>query len=125
MQRSKLLLQMKIFKYILFFVGLSIISCKTQTADKTETFKVWGNCEKCKATIEKSLDNTNGVVEKNWDVESTLMTVKFDTTKTSLETIQQAIAKSGYDNDGFFGDDYAYGNLQSCCQYERKPFELK
>ena len=53
------------------------------------------------------------------------MTVKFDTTKITLDGIQQLIAKSGYDNDGYYGDDYAYGKLQDCCQYERKPFELK
>ena len=53
------------------------------------------------------------------------MTIKFDTAKISLEGIQQLIANSGFDNDGFYGDDYAYGKLPDSCQYERKPFELK
>ncbi len=53
------------------------------------------------------------------------MTVKFDTTLVTLDAIEQAIAKSGYDNDGYYGDDYAYGKLEACCQYERKPFEIK
>lgn len=115
---------MKSLHYILFFLTLSLISCKTETSVKTETFKVWGNCEKCKVTIENSCA-ADGVIEKNWNIESTLMTVKFDTTKITLDHIQQLIANSGYDNDGYYGDDYAYGKLAACCQYERKPFELK
>ena len=115
---------MRSLYYILFFLSLGLFSCKTQTAEKTEIFKVWGNCEKCKATIEGAVA-VDGVTEKNWEPESTLITVKFDTTKISLDGIQQLIAKAGYDNDGYYGDDYAYGKLQDCCQYERKPFELK
>ena len=52
-----------------------------------------------------------------------LITVKFDTTKVRLNDLQQLISKSGYDNDKYFGDDYAYGKLEDCCQYERKPFD--
>lgn len=115
---------MKPAYYILFFLTLGMFSCKTGTSEKTETFKVWGNCEKCKVAIETAC-NLDGVSEKNWNVESTLMTVKFDTTKITLDGIQQSIAKAGYDNDTYYGDDYAYGKLPSCCQYERKPFELK
>ncbi len=99
-----------------------LFSCTTNSPLKTETFKVWGNCEKCKKTIE-SASGIEGVTEKKWDVESKLMTVTFDTTKVKLEQIQQIIAKSGYDNDKYYGDDYAYDKLESCCQYERKPFE--
>jgi copper chaperone CopZ len=82
---------MRLLYYIIFFLSLGLFSCKTQTAEKTETFKVWGNCEKCKATIESSIA-VDGITEKNWDTESTLMTVKFDTTKITLDGIQQLIA---------------------------------
>lgn len=115
---------MKFLFYTLFLLTIGLVSCKTGSPEKTEVFKVWGNCEKCKATIEASV-NVDGVTEKDWNVESTLMTVKFDTTKITLDGIQQLVAKSGYDNDAYYGDDYAYGKLPACCQYERKPFELK
>jgi mercuric ion binding protein len=115
---------MKPAYYILFLLALGMFSCETRTPEKTETFKVWGNCEKCKVTIEAAC-NVDGVTEKNWNVESTLMTVKFDTTKITLNRIEELIAKAGYDNDGYYGDDYVYGKLESCCQYERKSFELK
>jgi len=115
-----------LYTSIIIVVSLILFSCKTGTtsAEKTESFKVWGNCEKCKKTIEDA-STMDGVLEKNWSPESTLMTVKFDTTKVSLDEIERAIAKAGYDNDKYYGDDYAYGKLESCCQYERKPFELK
>lgn len=115
---------MKSIFYILFFTTFCLFSCKNASTEKTETFKVWGNCEKCKVTIEAACA-VDGVIEKNWSAESTLMTVKFDTTKIRLNGIQELIAKVGYDNDGYYGDDYAYGKLPDCCQYERKPFEMK
>lgn len=115
-------------KYLFCLLLISILgfnSCKTaSTPEKTATFKVWGNCEMCKKTIEGSCA-VDGIKEKDWNIESKLMTVKFDTTMVTLDEIQQLIAKVGYDNEVYFGDDYAYGKLESCCQYERRPFELK
>ncbi len=107
---------------ITFILGL--FSCTQSTSVKTATFKVWGNCEKCKKTIETAVA-IKGVSEKDWNVESKLMTVSFDTTLVSLDEVEQLIAKAGYDDDMYYGDDYAYGKLESCCQYERKPFDLK
>ena len=107
-----------------FVVEEYLYSLRRKKKDVIVEIKVWGNCEKCKKTIEGAV-NMDGVVEKNWSPESTLMTVKFDTTKVSIDKIQKAIALAGYDNDKYYGDDYAYGKLEACCQYERKPFELK
>ena len=115
---------MKSVYSILFLLVLVVISCKTGSPQKNETFKVWGNCKKCKHTIENAC-NVEGVIEKDWNIDSKLMTVKFDTTKITLINIEELIAKAGYDNDGYYGNDYAYGKLATCCQYERKPFELK
>lgn len=115
-------------KSLLAFTIISIIgitACNTVSSpEKTATFKVWGNCEKCEKTIESSCA-IDGVKEKDWNVESKLMTLKFDTTKVTLDELQQLIAKVGYDNDAYYGDDYAYAKLESCCQYERKPFEAR
>jgi copper chaperone CopZ len=114
-------------KVVAIFLGsllLMLSSCKNEGAQKTEIFKVWGNCDQCKATIEKSI-SVDGVQEKNWNEDSKLMTVKFDTTKITINGIKKLIANSGYDNEQYFGDDYAYAKLPDCCQYERRPFELK
>jgi periplasmic mercuric ion binding protein len=85
----------------------------------TETFKVWGNCGMCERTIEKAA-KVEGVSVANWDKTTKLITVSFDTSKTSLDQIQKSIAASGYDNDKYRADDVAYNNLHGCCQYDRK-----
>jgi mercuric ion binding protein len=114
---------MKSNSFILLVLSLLFFSCQKGVPTKTETFKVWGNCEKCKTTIETSC-TVDGVKEKNWNVDSKLMTVTFDTTVITLNAIQELIAKSGYDNEAFYANDYAYNKLESCCQYERKPVDL-
>ncbi len=85
-------------------------------------FKVWGNCEMCKETIESSL-NTEGVKSADWNTESKQIRVEYDSTKISLDAIQQRIAATGYDNIKYNGSDSAYAALPECCQYTRKPKE--
>lgn len=114
----------KNLNYLLILLLATIIACKNTSTETTSSFKVWGNCEQCKSTIESSC-NVNGVVQKDWNVDSKIMTVTFDTAKIKLHAIQKLIAKSGYDNDGFIGDNTAYSNLVECCQYDRKSTDLK
>ena len=83
------------------------------------TFKVWGNCEMCKETIEGSL-NVDGVSKADWSPETKAMDVSYDTTKISLDQIQKNIASVGYDNEKYKGDDAKYSALPECCQYNRK-----
>lgn len=83
------------------------------------TFTVWGNCGMCKQTIEKSL-KMDGVQKADWNIDAKIMTVSYDTSKISLQTIQQAIVDAGYDNVSAKGNDAAYAKLHECCQYERK-----
>jgi mercuric ion binding protein len=85
----------------------------------TSTFKVWGNCEMCKETIEGSLKE-EGVYSSNWNTESKMIEVVYDSSKISLDQIQKNIASVGYDNEKYKGDDKAYSNLPGCCQYDRK-----
>ena len=88
------------------------------SATQTETFQVLGNCGMCKRTIEKSATQA-GAASANWDVEKDLLTVSFDPAKTSVDVIQKAVARSGYDNVGYKAPDEAYNDLHGCCQYDR------
>src|SRR3569832_1607419 len=122
-------MKMKIRKWIsMLCSAVIIISCNNnpETATQssttqdskgiaTSTFKVWGNCEMCKETIEKSLE-VEGVVKANWDVDSKIMTVHYDSQKVSLDEIQKNISLAGYDNEKYKGDDKAYSALPECCQ---------
>ncbi len=86
---------------------------------KTETFKVYGNCNMCKATIEGALKKKDGILSKNWDVKAKTLTVTYATDKISIKKIGEKVAAAGYDNEYATAPDNAYNNLHSCCKYER------
>lgn len=112
---------MKTFKLPLLLI-LSLFTVKVSFAQNSiskETIKVWGNCGSCKKHIEKAAKSA-GALTANWNEDSKKLNVSFNPEKTSSITIQQAIAKAGYDTQDFKGDDKAYGNLDPCCQYDRK-----
>ncbi|HWY12607.1 MAG TPA: heavy-metal-associated domain-containing protein [Bacteroidia bacterium] len=115
-------------KSFLIFIAIAAIFIAGCNGNRSATAEysvhVWGNCEKCKATIEKSCD-LKGVSEAVWNVDSKLLKLKLDTSQISLNTVLEAVAKAGYDNEKFYADDYSYGALQACCQYERRPFDSK
>jgi periplasmic mercuric ion binding protein len=77
-------------------------------------------CDMCKETLEKAMAYEKGVKESNLDVDSKILTVKFDPKKTSLEKIRAVIVKTGYDADGIIADEKAYNNLDACCKKDVK-----
>jgi copper chaperone CopZ len=106
--------------FIAILVTVILFSCNGGSKTVVEkTAHVYGNCEKCKATIEKAA-KIKGVEKADWNIDSKLITLKFDSLQTSQDDILKAIAAAGYDNDDYTGDDYAYQKLPDCCHYERK-----
>jgi mercuric ion binding protein len=83
------------------------------------SFKVWGNCETCKENIETAA-RIKGLTFCDWNTDTKVCTVTFDSRETNVDAIQKVIADAGYDNMGYKGNDKAYAELASCCQYERK-----
>ncbi len=98
---------------------LSVITQSVGGSNLRSTFKVWGNCEMCKDAIENSL-RADGISEANWDMDTKLISVTYDTTQINLDGIEKSIAAVGYDNVKYNGDDKAYENLPGCCKYDRK-----
>lgn len=84
-----------------------------------ETFKVSGNCEMCKSTIETAAKSLPGVNVANWNIETQELHISFNEEKSSLSDIHKAIAKSGYDTEHETATKDAYDNLPACCQYTR------
>ena len=125
---------MKTSQYILIaFIALAITSCGNKAESETvetstvvanglanSTFKVWGNCEMCKETIEGSL-KVEGVTKADWSTETKMISVTYYKKKITLYQIQKNIALVGYDNENYKGDDKTYSELPECCQYDRKP----
>lgn len=86
---------------------------------KTETIKVAGNCGMCAKTISKAATKA-GATKAAWDEETKVLTVSYDGAKTNNDAIQKQVAAAGYDTEKYAGDEKAYSNLHSCCQYEGK-----
>lgn len=110
---------LKIFSIASILILISAILFAQGNAIKKETFKVWGNCGMCKKNIEGAA-KTAGAKFASWNTETKMMTVKFSDDKSSVKSIQSAIAAKGYDTEMFKGDDKAYEELEPCCQYDRK-----
>ncbi len=85
----------------------------------TEIFVVYGNCNMCKKRIESSLVALEGVHEAKWDVDTKVMTLKYDDNKVALDDVKKKIAISGHDTDKYKATDESYEDLPGCCQYDR------
>jgi copper chaperone len=53
-------------------------------------------CDKCVQRVEKALRSVNGVTEVRVDLKAARATVTFDTTKTHIPEMHDALLKSGY-----------------------------
>lgn len=108
------------FKNIMLatFILLSIaVNAQIKNA-KTETVKIYGNCGMCETKIENA-GNIKKVAKVDWDQDSKMATLTYDTTKTNSDEILKRIALAGYDSDKFLAPDDVYDNLHGCCQYDR------
>jgi copper chaperone CopZ len=90
-----------------------------QDTKKTETFKVYGNCDMCKETMEGALKKKDGVLKKDWDKKTKMMTLTYDESKITLTQIKQKLADVGYDTDEIQAKDEVYNKLHKCCHYKR------
>ena len=100
---------------ILAFVFTSNTNAQSATT-KTETIKVSGNCEMCKARIEKAA-KIDGVTKAEWSEKTKTLTATFNPAKTSIDAIGKKVAAAGHDNDKAKATDVAYNKLPSCCKY--------
>lgn len=112
----------KILMVLMIFT--TVTSCESQIKNsKTATVKIYGNCGMCKKTIEKAA-NEKGIAQADWNVDSKMLTLTYDSQKTTPEAVTKKIAYAGYDSDAFRAPDAAYAKLPECCQYER-PVQTK
>ncbi|WP_126973894.1 DUF3347 domain-containing protein [Gynurincola endophyticus] len=109
-------------KSINILIAVLLLCTSTITAQirnaATATVKIYGNCEICENTIEKA-GNIKKQASVNWDKDSKLATVIFDSTITSSDDILKRIAIAGYDSDVYLAPDKSYASLPDCCRYER------
>lgn len=106
------------------FLFLATVSFAQIKNEKTETAKVNGNCGMCKRTIEKA-GNVKNEAQVLWDADNQRATIKYDSEKTTIDTVLKRIAQVGYDNEKYLAPDEVYSNLHDCCQYERELKQAK
>lgn len=98
-------------------LSFTALSAQIKNA-KTESVKIYGNCDMCKSTIEKT-GNVRKVAKVVWNKDTQMATLTFDTTKTNQGEILKRIALAGYDSDQFLAPDDVYAKLHGCCKYDR------
>ncbi len=105
-------------------VLLSTTSCQSQINNaKTETVKVYGNCGMCESTIEKAA-NKKKISKADWNVDTKMASITYDSKKTTLDAVLKNIALAGYDNQSFLAPDAAYNKLPGCCKYDREKKQV-
>jgi mercuric ion binding protein len=112
---------------MLSLITIMVLSITTMFAqsEKKEKFEVAGNCSMCKARIEKAANETDGTISANWDQETKMIEVKYDSSIVNIHQIHMAIAKAGHDTKMHKASNVTYDNLPGCCKYERLPQEVK
>jgi len=102
----------------LFIALFSLFSISSFAETITTTFKVSGECGMCKKKIESSL-RIKGVTKVNWDLDSKMITVTYNSDKITIDEIHERIAAVGYDTEKVKAKDEEYAKLDACCKYER------
>lgn len=111
---------MKSLKYLVIAsMMLSTVAVSAQFKNqKTENVTIYGNCGMCESTIEKA-GTLNKVALVDWNKETKIASITYDSSKTSTSEILKRIALSGYDSDSFLAPTAAYEALPGCCKYDR------
>lgn len=108
-----------IFFSIFFLLNACTGESQTPAANEmTAKFKVYGNCGMCEKRIEKAA-KIEGVTFADWDVDTKILTITFDSTKVKPNQVHKAIAAVGHDTEKEKAPDNVYAELPECCQYER------
>ena len=83
---------MKSVNILIAILLLSFTSCSAQIKNaKTTTVKIYGNCEMCESKIEKA-GTVKKVAKVDWNKDTKLASITYDTTKTNQDEILKRIA---------------------------------
>ena len=106
---------MKTLKLFVAIMALTISSVAF-AATKTETIKVSGNCESCKARIEKAA-KVAGVTKADWSDKTKVLTLVYDPSKVKTDDIEKKLAAVGHDTPKYKASTAVYNALPGCCKY--------
>lgn len=107
----------KIIRNILL-ATLLLFAVRNASAQKKAEIQIRtsAECEMCEETMRYHLSREKGVLDAKLDVPTKILTVKYNTEKTTPEKIRKAISLAGYDADDISADSAAYEKLSACCR---------
>lgn len=110
---------MKTLKIIIVAILAIVLTSNVysqSTTTKTESIKVSGNCDMCKARIEKAA-KIDGVSKAEWNKDTKMLAVTYDPAKTNTDAIGKKVAAAGHDTEKTKAETKVYDNLPGCCKY--------
>ncbi len=113
-----------IVKSILSVAFLLLVSntISAQKSNEKAVIKTFFNCDHCEACetcgqkFKTEMLKIKGLRMYELDEKAMTFTVYFNSKKTNIQTIREAISKLGYDADDVKADPKAYENLDQCCK---------
>jgi len=107
-------------KMMRFLVFISIFifcsACSEKKANKEVEFKVRGNCSMCQNRIEEATNSIKGIKKAEWNVDTEILKVSFDSNSTSEIEIHRAVAAKGHGTDKVEMNQTEHANLPDCCK---------
>ncbi|MCQ2263204.1 MAG: cation transporter [Bacteroidales bacterium] len=101
---------------LLLTLVLAIFTASAQQkAVQTVTIQTNGTCEQCKKLMMDNVPQWKGVQECTYDMKTAKLTIKYDSSKTSVDQLRAGVSKLGYDADNVKADAAARAKLPSCC----------
>ena len=108
----------KIISILAIILTISTLVSLAVEPPKTAELKIKtsAKCGMCKKRIERDLGVSKGIVNSNLNLDDKVVTVTYNTKKTSPEKIKEVISKIGYDADEVVADQKSHDALPGCCQ---------
>lgn len=101
------------FLALFSFVGVQ----SAEAGVVTDTIRVTSmQCGMCESRIEKSLQKADFINAVEADVESEIVVVTYDASKSNKGEIEKLIALTGYDTENLAADADAQNALHGCCK---------
>ncbi len=85
----------------------------------TKKIEVKGECDMCKEKIEAALD-IPGVSFAEWDIESKMLTVRYNDKKVTEDQIHTVMSELGYATSKMAANKEAQNKLDDCCKPQEK-----
>lgn len=112
----------KMTRTFILFVFVLLASAAAAQTD-TVRIRTSAQCETCREKLERDLGYIKGVQHIELDLETSVLTVAFDGSRTNAVKIRKAVTRSGYDADEMPADPRAYQRLPACCKKGGHPKE--